>query len=122
METRPMTDCIAVVSDLIFATRIRATAEQAGATCQIADSQDTLRDALGASESMVILVDMDCSGIAAEEAIRVAKARRPHTRVIAFFSHVEVEKKRQALAAGADDVWPRSTFVQRLPSVLLPSR
>lgn len=117
-----MTDCIAVVTDMIFATRIQGTAEKAGAECRLANTQDALREALEACEPKTVLVDMDCAGLSAEESIRVVKARRPHARVVAFFSHVQTERRKQALAGGADDVWPRSTFVQRLPGVLLTAR
>ena len=117
-----MADCIAVVSDLIFATRIKSTAEKTGDECQLVSTQDGLCQELEAYEPKAELVDMDCDGVSAEESIRLVKARWPRTRVIAFFSHVQTEQQKQALAAGADDVWPRSTFVQRLPSLLSTSR
>lgn len=113
-----MADCIAVVSDMIFATRIRSTAEKAGAECRVVHSKDGLCQALEDCAPKAVLIDMDCDGVSAEESIRIVKAQRPHARVVAFFSHVQSEQRTQALAAGADDVWPRSMFVQRLPGVL----
>ncbi len=113
-----MASCIAVVTDLIFATRITATAEKVGARCLVITAPSPLQDALEAHEPDLILVDMNSEGISAEESIRTVKTRRPNARVVAFFSHVHTELMEKARAAGADDVWPRSAFVQRLPELL----
>ena len=61
---------------------------------------------------------MNCDGISPEEAIRTLKSQRPSAPVVPLFSHVQTEPKEQARAAGADDTWPRSAFVQRLPQLL----
>ena len=113
-----MDRCIAIVSDMIFATRIAGTAEKVGAKCQIVSNPSALQDALESDEPRTVLVDMSCDGIAPAEAIRTVKSRFPNTRVVAFYSHVQTELGNQARTAGADDVWPRSAFVQRLPQVL----
>ncbi len=110
--------CIAIVSDLIFATRIRGTAEKAGVRCEIVTRPNALQDALELDEPRTVFVDMHCEGISPGEAIRTVKSKCPKVRVVAFFSHVQTELMEQARAAGADDVWPRSVFVQRLVQVL----
>ncbi len=116
-----MGSCIAIVSDMIFATRITGTADKVGAKCKIVKDPDTLQDALESENPGTVLVDMHCDGISPEEAIRTVKSHRPNARVVAFFSHVQSELMEQARAAGADDVWPRSAFVQRLPELLASS-
>ena len=116
-----MGSCIAIVSDMIFATRITGTAEQVGADCRIITEPSKLRDALESENPRTVLVDMHCGGISPEEAIRTVKSHCPSARVVAFFSHVQTELLEQARAAGADDVWPRSAFVQRLPELLTSS-
>lgn len=116
-----MGSCIAIVSDMIFATRITATAESVGASCAIVKSPGTLQKALESENPRTVLVDMNCDGISPEEAIRTVKSHCPSARVVAFFSHVQTELMEQARAAGADDVWPRSVFVQRLPELLASS-
>ncbi len=65
-----------------------------------------------------VLVDMNCDGISPEEAIRTVKSQSMNARVVAFFSHLQTELMERARAAGADDAWPRSVFVQRLPQLL----
>ena len=116
-----MDRCIAIVSDMIFATRITGTAAKVGAKCKIVKDPGALHDALESDEPGTVLVDMNCEGISPEEAIRTVKSQCPNARVVAFFSHVQTELKEQATTAGADDVWPRSVFVQRLPELLVSS-
>ena len=81
----------------------------------------TLHDALESEQPETVLVDMHCDGISPEESIRAVKSLCPNARVVAFFSHVQTELMEQAKAAGADVVWPRSAFVQRLPELLASS-
>ena len=116
-----MGSSIAIVSDMIFASRITGTAAKVGAKCKIVKDPGALQDALESDEPGTVLVDMNCDGISPEEAIRTVKSQCPNARVVAFFSHVQTELMEQARAAGADDVWPRSVFVQRLPELLASS-
>ena len=39
-------------------------------------------------------------------------------RLLGFFSHVEVELQRRALAAGFNQIVPRSVFARDLPQIL----
>jgi len=113
--------CMAVVSDLIFATRITGTAAKLGTRCAVVRDLPSLQQTIEAKAPSIVLVDMHSDGIAPDEAIRSVKATCPHARVVAFFSHVQTELMAQAKEAGADEVWPRSAFVQRLPEWLAPS-
>ncbi len=113
--------CIAIVSDMIFTTRITGTAEKVGTKCKIVKDAGALQDALESNEPGTVLVDMNCDGISPEEAIRTVKSQYPNARVVAFFSHVQTDLMEQAKAAGADDAWPRSAFVQRLPELFASS-
>jgi CheY-like chemotaxis protein len=109
-----MNGCIAVVTDMIFASRITGTAEHAGVKCGVVRSIDALGVALEAGGVDMVLVDMHCDGVEVDEAIRMVKSGCPDVRVVAFYSHVQAEMAERASEAGADDVWPRSAFVQRL--------
>lgn len=113
-----MPTCIAIVSDLIFASRITGAAKQVGTMCAVVRSSEALKDALKSEQPATVLVDMSCDELSPAEAIRTAKSQCPGARVVAFFSHVQTELMEKAKAAGADDVWPRSLFVQRLPKLL----
>ncbi len=113
-----MKSCIAIVSDLIFSSRIKGTAGKVGAKCKTVRSTCALSDALESETPETVLVDLQCDGISPEEAIRTVKEHSPTTRVVAYCSHVQTDLMEQAKAAGADEVWPRSVFVQRLPELL----
>lgn len=113
-----MSSCLAIVSDMIFASRITGTAAKLGTPCQVVGDLPSLEAALSESEPKTVFVDMNLDGLSAGDAIRTVKALRPGARVIAFFSHVQTELMEQARSAGADDVWPRSLFVQKLQQVL----
>ena len=113
-----MSSCLAIVSDMVFASRITGTAAKLGTPCQVVGDLRSLESALSESEPKTVLVDMNLEGLSAGEAIRTVKSLRPGARVIAFFSHVQTELMEQARSAGADDIWPRSLFVQNLQQVL----
>lgn len=113
-----MNTCIAIVSDMIFASRITGTAAKVGAKCKTIKNLEALQEALESKNPDLVLVDMNCEGISPEEAIRTVKSHCPTARVVAYFSHVQGELMDRALTAGADDAWPRSAFVQRLPELL----
>ena len=70
---------------------------------------------------IAIVSDRNCDGLSPEEAIRTVKSHCPSARVVTFFSHVQTELMERARAAGADDAWPRSAFVQRLAELLASS-
>jgi len=106
--------CLAVVSDLIFATRIRSTAESLGAACLVVATNDGIATALSRADIDLVIVDMHVSSMSPTEAIRLVKQLRTGARVVAYFSHVQTDLMRAAQEAGADDVWPRSKFVQEL--------
>jgi DNA-binding NarL/FixJ family response regulator len=116
-----MSHCIAILSDLIFSSRITGTASQVGATCKIVKDLASLQDSLEAGEVDSVLMDLSCDGLAFEEAIRTIKSKRPGVRIVAFCSHVQTELMTQAKSAGADLVLPRSAFVQQLPQLLSAS-
>jgi CheY-like chemotaxis protein len=117
---------IAVVTDLIFSTKITGTAKALGATVLVARSLEKLGEHLSATtadahQPPLVIIDLNASGLDALEAVRTAKSHPAKPPVIAFLSHVQVDLAAQARQAGADEVLPRSAFVARLPELLKPS-
>ncbi len=127
---------IAVVTDLIFSTKITGTAKALGGQVQVARSLDALRQKLdaaceaaatgtppteAASGVPLVIVDLNSTGVDTVEAVRVAKAHRAAPRVVAFLSHVQAELAVAAREAGADQVLARSAFVDRLPELVRPA-
>lgn len=109
--------------DLIFATRIRSTAEALGVVSRPARDEQALQNRLnqvpdGRANDPVtgVLVDMDLPD--AIERIRQVKQHDPAIPVIAYGSHVAVERLAAAREAGADKVMSRGQFTVELPTLL----
>jgi hypothetical protein len=102
---------VALVRDLMFSSRIRATANDLGVAIRM------LRDPrqLPAAGGSRLLVDLNQEG-----AIEAAEAWKQSTggTAIGFVSHVDVETVNRARAAGVDQVVARSRFVEVLPELL----
>jgi CheY-like chemotaxis protein len=111
---------IAVVTDLIFSTKITGTAKALQKPYAVARTLEKLQEHLTAATdaSPLVIVDLNSSGLDTIAAVQQAKAHPTHPRVIAFLSHVEVELAAQARAAGADQVMARSGFVNQLPQLI----
>lgn len=109
-----MTTVVAVVSDLMFLSRLEAQARALGHEVNVVSSDKELRDALAGAALAV--VDLHIQGVDWREAVPLAKAAG--ARVLAFGRHTEAALLREARAAGCDRVVARSTFVEELPQLL----
>lgn len=107
---------VAIVDDLIFASRIRAAAESADATLKVLPSRT---DAAVLGDTPISLAIVDLAAAGALDRIRDLRARpgAPVT-VVAFVSHVRADLVAAARAAGADRVLARSAFVAELPALV----
>jgi hypothetical protein len=103
---------VALVADLIFGSKITATAEALGIPVRIVRTAADVRDAAPAAGAVLLDLMTD-----ADEAL-VRELKAAHLPVIAFLPHVEVERATQIRAAGADRVLPRSKFSAELPKIL----
>lgn len=108
---------LAVVPDLFFAAKIDATARAAGASLAFVPLAQAL-ERCAAEAPARLLLDLHAPG--APELARALHedARTRTVRVTGFYSHVDAERRAAAIAAGVDDVLPRSAFVARLPELL----
>ena len=108
---------LAVVPDLFFATKIEAVARAAGATLATVPAPQAF-ERCAAEPPDRVLVDLHAPGAIALVAALKADERTRGIPVTGFYSHVETALRAEALAAGTDDVLPRSAFVTRLPALL----
>jgi PleD family two-component response regulator len=111
---------IAAVSDMIFASKIRGTAEALNVTVNFARSEDSLFDAAKADVPSLVILDLHATRpdpFAVAARLKADEQLRD-VPIVAFFSHVETELQRRALEAGIDHVLPRSAFTMRLPQIL----
>lgn len=102
---------LALVRDLIFASKITASARAAKIECQIIRDPARLQSQSGD----LLLVDLNESG-AIEAAAEWQKSNS--CPVIGFVSHVDAETITRARAAGLTKVMARSGFAEALPSIL----
>ena len=111
---------IAAVDDLIFASKIKATAEIVGAEVRFAKSLATVLTQAKERLPDCVLVDLHgvkCEPFALARAFKTTASLK-QVRLIGFFSHVQTSLLHEAQAAGYDQVLPRSAFTKKLPELL----
>jgi DNA-binding NarL/FixJ family response regulator len=106
---------LAIVPDLYFATRIAATAKAAGVALELLPPQRALARVATPGVTLVILELGNRDALAL---ITELKGAAPAVPIVGFGAHVEAALLRDARAAGADAVLPRSQLVNRLPALL----
>jgi CheY-like chemotaxis protein len=106
---------LALVSDLLFQSRLREQARALGYEIAVADTPESLRDGLDRSPALVV-IDLHVAGLDWRQAVEAAK--RAGVPVLAFGRHTEAKLLRSAREAGCGRVVPRSTFVEELPRLI----
>ena len=105
----------AVVPDLYLATRIAATAKAAGVELELLAPQRAAARLAEPGASLLIVEVQNADSLAL---IAELKRVAPSVPLLGFGAHVEAQLLRDAAAAGADAVLPRSQLVARLPALL----
>ena len=103
---------IVVVDDMFFASKIRAVAEAVGVEVSFPRTKEAVVEKAQAAQ--LILVDLHNQKMDPFELATEVSG----IKLIGFFSHVHTELQRKALAAGFDQVIPRSVFARDLPKIL----
>lgn len=109
---------IAWVTDLIFATKIRSTAQAVGAVVELVRDRPGLESAATSGPVDQVLLDLNATGLDPASAVAAARAIPGRPKIVAYLSHVQADLAAAARAAGADEVLARSAFSERLPSLL----
>jgi PleD family two-component response regulator len=111
---------IAAVDDMFFASKIRATAQALGVEISFPRTKEALVQKLKDLRPAMLLVDLQNQRIDPVALATEVKAdvELSEVKLLGFFSHVEVELQRSALAAGYDRVVPRSVFAANLAGIL----
>lgn len=105
----------ALITDLIFGSKITATATHVGVIVTSARSCDALLIASASANGVII--DLNAGGDT-PELIRQIKATRATLPIVGFASHVQTDLIKAARTAGCDHVLARSKFVEKLALVL----
>lgn len=110
---------VAVLDDLFFTVKILDAAKRAGLEIVFVKDEAKVWE-LAQELPTLMIFDLNAKTVNAVELIQRLK-HQPETRQISllgFVSHVQVDLKKEAIAAGADIVLPRSTFSTTLPAIL----
>lgn len=111
---------VALVADLIFAARVRGTAEAVGVPVVVVRRAEEVLEQARTLKPRLILIDLGARAADPASVIAQLKAdgETAGIQVVAFVSHEDREAIAAARDAGADRVMARSAFVRDLPALL----
>lgn len=114
---------VAVVSDLLFHVKIETGAKQAGRAVRFATTLDQAVRYAREARAVLLVVDLNCKTVDVIALVKDMKSDPELSQipVLGFVSHVQEDRKREALAAGFDRVVARSTFSDRAAELLSPT-
>lgn len=114
-----MTTILALEKDLFFAVKMRDTLRHHDMEVKTARTLSIFEQGLsaeGAEKPALVIVNTATIGVDWEEAIR--QARAAGYPVLAFGSHMDLEARAKALAAGAQRVVANSKFSSDMPGLV----
>ncbi len=111
---------IAAVDDLIFAAKIRGTAQHLNVNVEFPRSADALVESARGNRPPFIIFDLHAQAFNPFALAQTLKADEELRDIplIVFYSHVQTELQRQAREAGFNRAMPRSVFSKHLPEIL----
>ncbi len=111
---------LAAVDDLLFSSKIRTTAKQAGVDLVFARTPDEILSQTRALKPALIIFDLNSAK--ADPINTVAALRRDpdlqSVQTLGFVSHVDTRLILAAREAGVDEVMARSAFAANLAKIL----
>lgn|SRR5689334_13956281 len=111
---------LALVDDLMFASKIRAAATAVGVAVTFARSSEAALAELGKSSATLVIFDLDNPRTDPLGTLAAMKQEPSLAaiRTVGFVSHVRADLIQRAEQAGMDEVLPRSAFTIRLADIL----
>lgn len=115
MTDKPL--ILALIPDLMFGVRVRDVLRQLGYQALVVEERNAalaaLRPGLG-----LLIVDLRAEVDGWRELVAAAKASAPPPKILAFGSHVDIERQQAARDAGCDRVIANSAFAAKLPQIV----
>ena len=111
---------LVAVDDLLFSSKIRATARQLGVDLVFARTPADILSQARALKPSLVIFDVNCAKADPIGTVAALKAD-PELRAIpttGFVSHVDTPMITAARGAGMDEVMARSAFAANLPRIL----
>ena len=118
---------VAAVDDLLFSSKIRTTAKQAGVELVFARTPTEILEQTRTLRPSLVIFDLNSAKTNPLETITSLKSDPELSSVptLGFVSHVHTDLIAAARGAGIDEVMARSAFASRLAEILVaasPSR
>ncbi len=105
--------------DLIFTTKIKATAAELGYLIQVASDVISAESLITSQRPRVILIDLTAGDLCAPKALRAyRRLAGSDAWLVAFGPHVDADSLALAKAAGCQIAIPRSRFASELPDLI----
>ena len=105
-----------LADDLIWASRLTAAVDKAGAHCRVARSVSELQALAATRSDAAVIVDLNGRSYDGVEAVRSAVASGG--RVLAVGQHEDLDLRRSALSAGARRVYSYNKLFSDGPAVV----
>jgi CheY-like chemotaxis protein len=108
-------------ADLIWASKIKATADALGIAARPVRTPEMLAARLADTHPVAMLVDLDKGqeGLELISMLRTGEGSRPQVRILAWGPHVAKDLLQAARDCGADEVLTRGAFDHGLEEILL---
>jgi DNA-binding NarL/FixJ family response regulator len=111
---------LVAVDDLLFSSKIRATAKQAGVELAFARTPQEILEQARSLRPPLVIFDLNSAKTDPLTTIAAIKGdpSLASVRTIGFASHVHTDLIQAARRAGTDEVMPRSAFASHLAEIL----
>ena len=111
---------VAVVDDMFFVSKIRATGKALGMIVKFPRTAEAFRLIIDDEPPVLIVVDLHNEKIDPFDVAKEVKENEALSGIplLGFFSHVQVELQKRAREAGYDEILPRSLFARDLANIL----
>jgi PleD family two-component response regulator len=111
---------LAILDDLLFTSKIKATAAQLGIRVSFARSSAAALADMRSQTPALVILDLNNPRTEPLETVASMKADPALSGIptVGYASHVQIDVIDAARKAGVDDVLARSAFTQRLNEIL----
>jgi CheY-like chemotaxis protein len=115
-----MATVLAIVDDLMFASKIKTTAGQLGVPVVVARSSEAALAEMRKDAPSLVIFDLDSSRTDPIGTVAAMKRDEALAAIptVGFVSHVHTDVIQAAARAGVGDIMARSAFTAQLPDIL----
>jgi CheY-like chemotaxis protein len=118
VEPTPQPVGLLLCDDLMFASRITATARSLGLPVRTVRTGGDLEQQAAKERPSCVILDLANPGLSLAELLSRLRPEGGVPLIVAYGSHVDAAVLNAARQAGCDVVLPRSTFVEGLAAAL----